>query len=338
MVRRSAILTVSILLVATQPVAAWDGVTHMAVAGLAYDQLSTAQQSNLVEILSHLRNNGRMISGLRTSAHNSRDIVMAAATWPDLIKSDSVHFYNNGYDEHGPLQSISYSADKKDGKFPMHKGWHFIDISYHIDTKEDGQAPDDAIVNVVQVLTTLDKQLKHPTEKDEEAYEIAWLLHLVGDIHQPLHCISGFDAQNPKGDTGGNDIITVDPTTHAPNFHAFWDDVLGKDTPSQGGHPRIDLDAVKASEIVAALGNISLPANATDVDFQKWANESHKLAVEDAYGPLHFNLVPGHHGHENADSVNIDEDYDAMATRVAKKQVYLAGHRLAALLKTYLHN
>jgi hypothetical protein len=179
--------------------------------------------------------------------------------------------------------------------------------------------------NVIVMRDELGDQLPRVVER-----------HLVGDIHQPLHCMDGFDAQNPKGDTGGNNILTVDPITHAGNLHSFWDDVLGKGTRPTGGHLRLDLDAVKASEVTSTLGSISLPTDATEVDFQKWADESHKLAVEDAYGELHFTVVPGPHGQETADSVNIDEDYEAMATRIARKQVCLAGHRLAALLKTYL--
>jgi S1/P1 Nuclease len=338
MCRTSLILGTLLAFSMVSAAQAWNRIGHMTVAGIAYDELTPAEQKKLAEILTHLSNNDRMLTGLADSADDPRALVMAASTWPDLIKSDSDNYFNNGYDEPGPLESISASAGEKDGKLPMHKGWHFIDTPYNLDTKKDGSPLNNNVVNIVQVLKVLDKQLRQSMDKEERAYEMAWLLHLVGDIHQPLHCAQGFDAQNPKGDVGGNNIITDDPITHEKELHAFWDDVLGKDTPSKIHQLRLDLDVVKSSEVISNIGHAAIPANALDIDFQKWADDTHKLAVDDAYGKLNIDVVELQHGDKTADSVTIDEDYHSMADRIARKQVYLAGHRLAALLKTYLQN
>ena len=57
-----------------------------------------------------------------------------------------------------------------------------------------------------------------------QAYDLAWLLHLVGDIHQPLHAVARFTTQHPAGDRGGNDFkIQGTPD----NLHSLWDDLLG---------------------------------------------------------------------------------------------------------------
>jgi len=42
---------------------------------------------------------------------------------------------------------------------------------------------------------------------EEEAIYLAWLMRLVGDIHQPLHCTAVFSEQCPNGDKGGNDAF-----------------------------------------------------------------------------------------------------------------------------------
>ena len=337
---KTLVLLVALFALLLAPAArAWNRIGHMAVAAIAFDHLTEAEQDKLGALLGHLENNDRMLTGLGTSVEDPRTLVMAASTWTDLVKSDTQRYFHNGYNEPGPLAAISVSAGKRaDGKLPMHKGWHFIDTPYHIDTHADGPPLDDHVVNIVQVLTVLDRQLKQPQPADdaERAYEIAWLLHLVGDLHQPLHCAQGFDDQNPTGDVGGNNIITEDPVTHEKELHAFWDDLLGKDTASKKGRLRLDLDAVKASEVVATLGHPRLPAHALEIDFGAWAASTHKHAVEDAYGELTIDVVPLQHSDKTVDSATIDDDYRAMATRLARKQVYLAGRRLAALLKTYL--
>ena len=42
---------------------------------------------------------------------------------------------------------------------------------------------------------------------EEKAIYLTWLMHLVGDIHQPLHCAAVFSEQFPNGDKGGNDAF-----------------------------------------------------------------------------------------------------------------------------------
>lgn len=57
----------------------------------------------------------------------------------------------------------------------------------------------------------------------ERALYARYVVHLVGDIHQPLHSVALYNATYPKGDIGGNaeKVILVNGTTS--NFHSFWD-------------------------------------------------------------------------------------------------------------------
>lgn len=69
------------------------------------------------------------------------------------------------------------------------------------------------------------KVLKNNIDKNtaERALYARYVVHLVGDIHQPLHSVTLFNATYPKGDIGGNaeKVILVNGTTS--NFHSFWD-------------------------------------------------------------------------------------------------------------------
>ena len=62
----------------------------------------------------------------------------------------------------------------------------------------------------------------------EKAIHLCWVMHLVGDIHQPLHCVSLYCEQFPNGDHGGNDSLYRLGGKRIIKLHPFWDELLGK--------------------------------------------------------------------------------------------------------------
>lgn len=74
---------------------------------------------------------------------------------------------------------------------------------------------------VNQAKTALKTKIKSLSA--ERALFARYLVHMVGDIHQPLHSVALFNRTYPKGDAGGNFLkITMLNGTIA-NFHSFWD-------------------------------------------------------------------------------------------------------------------
>jgi hypothetical protein len=62
-------------------------------------------------------------------------------------------------------------------------------------------------------------------EKRGKSYALRLIIHYLGDVHQPLHCLSRVDDNFPAGDRGGNDFPL--PTHYtAKELHAVWDSVL----------------------------------------------------------------------------------------------------------------
>jgi hypothetical protein len=53
------------------------------------------------------------------------------------------------------------------------------------------------------------------------------MIHIIGDIHQPLHTSALFSTEFPKGDLGGNlfEIIYLKKKTHK-ELHEFWDSIV----------------------------------------------------------------------------------------------------------------
>jgi hypothetical protein len=111
-----------------------------------------------------------------------------------------------------------------------------------------------------------------------KAIALAWLYHLVGDIHQPLHTAQLFTVEYPQGDRGGNEIcVRVTQAGQPMDLHRFWDGVI---TSSQNlTRLRNEATALRNRQEfqrgqLTELGN---------TDFESWAKESFEIATKFAY-------------------------------------------------------
>jgi hypothetical protein len=142
---------------------------------------------------------------------------------------------------------------------------------------------------------------------------LKWVIHLVGDLHQPLHA-------GERHDKGGNLMqVRVNRRTHA--LHAVWDYVLLE-------RLRLPLDSAKAMlerEIASEPGWISRNVQGTPGG---WALETHGLAA--ACYVLHGKPMPA------GKKVQLDREYARAATLVSLSQIKRAGARLAFVLNRAL--
>src|SRR5207248_2009698 len=90
------------------------------------------------------------------------------------------------------------------------------------------------LLQAVQMVTT---QLRDPaTPAPRVAIDLCWLLHLVGDAHQPLHDVSLYSKAYPvakdpgksSGDQGGNLIYVATADNPSTNLHSYWDGLEGR--------------------------------------------------------------------------------------------------------------
>jgi len=148
--------------------------------------------------------------------------------------------------------------------------------------------------------------------KDKRIEALKFLVHFVGDIHQPLH--AGY-----ADDKGGN-TISVRLFNKKTNLHAVWDSGLiehtGKDVDTLASDLLSKLNATKTAKWTAVL------------DPSDWATESHGLAVSYAYA------------HPNGTAVvaneNLGTDYYDDGIEIVNEQLSKAGVRLAAVLNRAL--
>jgi len=147
---------------------------------------------------------------------------------------------------------------------------------------------------VVQAILDFSNMAKSPSDKKAKL-ALRMLIHLIGDIHQPMHA-------GLKEDRGGN-WYRLKYKGDAVNLHKLWDNQLVK---------RIHKDWIQAA---AAL---TMPEKAEVLGPVTWAEESHKLAMEVAYN--------------TPEGKPVSEAYLNEADKISQQQLALAGWRLAMWL------
>jgi hypothetical protein len=120
--------------------------------------------------------------------------------------------------------------------------------------------------------------VKNNSDPQRKAVALAWLFHLVGDIHQPLHTAQLFTTDYPQGDRGGNEIcVRVTQAGQPMDLHRFWDGVI---TSSQ--------NLTRLRNQATTLRNRqefqrSQLTELASIDFASWAKESFEIATKIAY-------------------------------------------------------
>lgn len=296
---------------------AWNSLGHMTVAAAAWKDMTPEARSRASALL---RLNPGYESWVKGASPADRDMVafVKAATWPDEIKSI---YKDDGSSPPGratDAQNIGYSDCLK------HRYWHFKDVPFSTDGTplEDPAEP-----NALTEIRTFSSAIADPATSDEiKSYDLAWLLHLVGDVHQPLHSTARFSAASKHGDSGGNQVTLCirgkSCSARYNSMHAFWDDALGN---SESASRALKLACITPGgshcipEAPADLAAIDDPAT--------WIDESSKLAQSIAYRKP---IGPGRGPYY------VTARYRAAVGSTAEKQVALAGARLAKLLNRIL--
>lgn len=308
---------------------AWSGEGHMVIAGIAYKELSPEVKTKVGLLLkSHPEYSKwtNTFAGEMAGMDIETYVFLRASTWPDEIRRKQ-----NSYD---------------------HAQWHYIDYPL--------RAPKFKMEELAEhdndVLFGLEESQKIVADAsasaESRAAHLSWLEHLVGDIHQPLHCASYFSKEFPKGDKGGNSFY-VKPATKAVSLHSLWDGLLGT-----RNEPRSALN--EATRIRADYPSSYTRATELEPDFHAWSLEGRKLALEKGYmkGKLKSapaprksrskrktsiieiapQVEPASPKTESTNEGALPKDYTKEAKKVAEQQAAIAGYRLAAEIERVFDN
>jgi S1/P1 Nuclease len=289
------------------PAAAWNGTGHRIVAAIAYERLTAKVRASVDDLIRKHPDYAAIFAkdAPADPPARARAAFLTAANWPDMIRAGDPRFYDETRKDAVPTPLLPDFPD-----MARHAPWHFIDIPY---------APDGAAVipppqpNALTELQRILREMRSPSSERQIVYDLPWLEHLVGDVHQPLHCTSRFLRSQPTGDAGGN-FVFVAP---GRNLHAVWDNAPGPD----------DSDGYVTKYAVKAAA--AHPARDIAENPRKWIDESFKLDITAVYT---FGPQAGSREHP----ITLPNGYVENATNIAEQRIAAAGYRLAAVLNDLL--
>lgn len=286
---------------------AWSDNGHKVVSRMAWEYMTPQARAKVIALLMSAPADADLANLLATDARplvvREREFFLRASTWADMVR---------------------------DGKFPArrekyHKSpWHYINFFW--ESAPEGRPRDRTDMkpepeNVVERLHYFQTVLADTSqERSQRAIALAWVLHLVGDIHQPLHNTARVTATEPEGDRGGN-LFALDTTaTRFRNLHSFWDGILSLAfTREQTESEETYVERV-AQLIMTRHPMTTVQARLGSGEFETWAQEGHETAKFLVYPPsLRRYEAPSEH-------------YRQSAYAAAEQALALAGYRLAEML------
>jgi hypothetical protein len=284
------------------PALAWNEHGHMVVARLAWGQLNADQRAKVVAILKNHPHFTEYLSARKPAAFDEDEwVFMRAATWSDWVRG------------------------KREFDRPT---WHYVNypvVPPSSEFKLADHEPPAKQENVVNQLAVCVEKIKTGTDEEKAIY-MTWLFHLVGDIHQPLHCVALFSEQFPTGDKGGNDAF-IRIRSSPVKLHAMWDGLLGTGTsPGSINSDVREIEAVMKEE--AADVKKELDAHQS---FESWGREGQEVARTVVYlnGELKVAASKARRIATDADVPTAPDGYAQNCGKVARVQVGKAGMRLA---------
>jgi hypothetical protein len=208
-------------------------------------------------------------------------------------------------------------------QYPQYKDsapWHFVDIPVDLKTAFDPAIhckDDQCNLGKIDEFKTVFASKSMPKVRRQEA--LVFLVHLVGDLHQPLHCAT-------RDDRGGNglSVTYLGKTGHHLNLHSVWDDNLVHEAMTS---PDPLKTAAKFNDDISGDNKKEWQKGAT----KDWMLESYELARTKSYmqgdsdTPLPKTGVP-----------DLDDAYVKKGKQIVTLQLKKGGIRLAKILNDAL--
>jgi hypothetical protein len=255
--------------------------------------------------------------------------------------------------DHDPYDAITMACwmddlRMNDPAMPDHGlflSWHYIDLGLETGDPMPSLEPgDDNEIrgNVVQALKRAIVVLQGGTDPyvKTRAIACAMVMHLVGDIHQPLHTATKYFYSRGRleQDRGGNREGVDNGPLDEPRFnlHAFWDSAWRASMDVDG---RVALDARftpgpahRPEELAPIAMEIAAHAPPSDANLETqidaWAWESNQIARTFVYPDLTQT--------QSLKYCRLSSGYIAKANELARARLVLAAYRLAVLLNNTL--
>lgn len=306
---RPAALAFLFLTMFTNSLFAWDAVGHETTAYIAWQRMSPAAREAVIKILRAGPEDSDISAyfiqgGAESDEMRKLDYFMLMATWADIVRDRSFETRYRKY----------------------HKSnWHYEDtfwkqvgdkVEILPQVEEGGQA--------INRLLEYDKVLRNASASDKDrAVAIGWIMHLIGDIHQPLHTSARVTELEPKGDQGGNLFLLTPqgtPRESQVNLHWLWDSIIVRNIPPKADVCERDYIESVARRIMKHHPYNSVSASIKSGAYDQWRKDAFELATTRVYT------------HDLVRFQMPSDKYKKNALKVAERQIALAGYRMADIL------
>ncbi|MGH9388981.1 MAG: S1/P1 nuclease [Vicinamibacteria bacterium] len=302
-----SILFLAALVVHPSSLLAWDLFGHHVVGAVAWDELSPSTRLAVCELLQKAPTDsdlpGLLPPGPRPLEVRCRELFIKAQGWADLVRDEIWSNRKERYD---------------------HPEWHYVNHFWTTGPPGPRALPERGTLG--ELSTRLPESIAkvgNPAfPAPERAVALAWVLHLTGDAHQPLHSSGRVTSLEPKGDRGGNDFALDD--LESPNLHALWDSILRRARRQSHAESYFRWVSRVAVEVETLPAKESLSREIAIDSPEAWSREGAAIAMSSAYPEYLERNAPLPKRHE-------DEVF-----AIARRQAALAGYRLARVLERAL--
>jgi hypothetical protein len=329
--RAPALLVAVFLVLNGWPARAWDHPGHMTTAAIAFSEIERARPELLDKIgllfLAHPDTAPFWVAaGEAKGQERVRRMFIECARWAD----DSKFTPNDRLTWHTARWAIVAEDAPPEARAAAAAGHG----------KPVGQALEAANLNFAMLSN-------HESTPSERALGLCWVLHIVGDIHQPMHVSDLYSKEFPEGNAAAALSYVADPIRDSTiPLHILWDSNVLR-TPSLEEVDRA------ARELTKKHPRSSLPElethAITDEDFfRAWANESHQIAINWAYD---IQTVSDPNKDQDAEKLvqsminfilngvspvdeapEVPREYWERLKRTSGRRIALAGYRIADLV------
>ncbi len=306
---------------------AWDATSHRLTAYVAWEALTPTQRNKLSSIVEkHPRYQSDFLDAmpanimLASEQEQARWMFGQAAIWPDMTRSfegDDLIRYNRPtwhYIDGAWIRGEAQQGNVYVGADPLPS----------IHGESTGPIEHEADVsNVVEGIEFNLAVLENPLSTGRErAIALSWVLHLIGDIHQPLHSGALVSSELfATGDRGGNGIVT-----QSGNLHARWDGAL-RNQPFE--------------DTLRRMNSFVRQSNIADIDMHvdTWLQESRQIMYEFVYpDEIKAAVLRSERLGTRLSEFALDDDYASEMQAISEDRVTLAGIRLSIALRQVLGN
>jgi S1/P1 Nuclease len=290
-------------------VLAWDDVGHKLTTYIAWERLNPQARQKISKILQNAPEDSDLSvlypQDSRSDEAKEREHFMLASYWADIVRDRKFAVRNKKYHQ---------------------TNWHYFDDFWSI---ENGQLkiidkPGEDGGKAVPKLFEFEKVLRDASVSEaDRSIALAWILHLGGDIHQPLHCSARVTAEEPKGDQGGNLFLLTPkdtPREKQENLHWFWDSIVKRSIIRKNDEPDATYLAKIGRKIMKKHPFEKMQNRLRLGKYDDWHKEGMQIATSQVFPPTLIRFQTP------------SESYKKTALKIAEEQIALAGYRMGETL------